>query len=325
MQLTKQNLLEMYRKMVRIRILEEGITKFDDEGIVPGTGHVSIGEEAVAVGAISAMGEKDYLVSTHRGHGHVITRGASLPIILAEVLGKATGCTGGKGGSMHISDFDRYILGTNGIVGGGINIAGGVGLAIKLQKTDQVCLCFFGDGASNRGTFHEALNLASMWKVPTVYVCVNNQYAMTLPFCRGCSVQDISARAASYDIPGYKVDGLDVVAVYEAVGSAMERARKGGGPSLVEAVTYRMRGHSMRMDKVPGGTDYRPEGEIEDWRENKDPNKIFKNKLIELGYLTDELADKIQAECQKEFDEATDFALNSPEPKPESIFEGIYA
>jgi pyruvate dehydrogenase E1 component alpha subunit len=200
-----------------------------------------------------------------------------------------------------------------------------VGLAIKLQKNDQVCLCFFGDGASNRGTFHEALNLASLWKVPTVYVCINNQYAMTLPFRHGSSVQDISARAASYDIPGYRVDGLDVVAVYEAVGSALERARKGGGPSLIEAVTYRLRGHSMRMDRVPGGSDYRPKGEMEDWAKNKDPIKIFRKKLVELDYLTDELDKKIQAECRKEYEEAADFAMNSPEPEPEAIFEDIYA
>ncbi len=325
MELTKDNLLDMYRRMVRIRIFEEGIAKFDEQGIIPGTGHVSVGEEAVAVGATTAMGDKDYLVSTHRGHGHLLARGASMPIILAEVLGKATGCTGGKGGSMHLSDFDRYILGTNGIVGGGLNIAGGLGLAMKMQKTDQVCLCFFGDGASNRGVFHEGLNLASLWKVPTVYLCTNNQYAMTLPLSKSCANQDISARAVAYDIPGYRVDGTDVIAVYEAVTAALERAREGKGPSLIEAISYRLRGHSMRMDRMPGGSFYRPEGEMEDWWENKDPIKIFQQKLKELGYTTDESAAKTLSECQQEFREATEFAQNSPEPKPESIYEWIYA
>lgn len=325
MEFTKENLLEIYRSMLRIRTFEEGIAKLDETGVIPGTGHVSIGEEAVAVGATGALGEKDYLVSTHRGHGHLLARGASMPIILAEVMGKATGCTGGKGGSMHMSDFDRYILGTNGIVGGGIGIGGGLGLGIKLQKTGQVCLCFFGDGASNRGTFHEALNMAALWKVPTVYVCTNNQYAMTLPLCRSCSNQDIAARAVAYDMPGYRVDGTDVIAVYEAVQGAVERARQGKGPSLIEVISYRLRGHSMRMDRMPGGTSYRPKGEIEDWWENKDPIKIFGKKLAELGYLNDELASQIEAECQKEFQEATDFALNSPEPKPETIYEWIYA
>ncbi|MEE9399613.1 MAG: thiamine pyrophosphate-dependent dehydrogenase E1 component subunit alpha [Dehalococcoidales bacterium] len=325
MELTRDNLLDMYRRMVRIRFFEEGISKFDEQGEVAGTGHVSIGEEAIAVGATTAMGARDYLVSTHRGHGHLLARGASMPIILAEVLGKVTGCTGGKGGSMHLSDFSRYILGTNGIVGGGISIAGGLGLAIKMQKTDQVCLCFFGDGASNRGVFHEALNMASLWKVPTVFLCTNNQYAMTLPLCRGCANQDISARAVAYDIPGYRVDGTDVIAVYEAVSAALEQARKGAGPSLIEVISYRLRGHSMRMDRMPGGSSYRPEGELDDWWENKDPIKIFKKKLIELDYLTEEAAARIDTECHKEFDEAAEFAHNSPEPSPESIFEGIYS
>ncbi len=325
MEFTKENLLEMYRQMVRIRTFEEGITHYAGQGYVPGTGHVSIGEEAVAVGACTALGEKDYIISTHRAHGHLLARGASMPVILSEVFGKATGCTGGKGGSMHLSDFDRYILGTNGIVGGGINIAGGVGLATKMRKTDQVVLCFFGDGASNRGVFHEGLNLAALWKVPTVYLCTNNQYAMTLPLCRNCANQDISARAVAYDIPGYRVDGTDVIAVYEAVSAALARARKGEGPSLIEVIAFRLRGHSMRMDVMPGGSDYRPKGELEDWWENKNPIKLFQKKLTELGYMNDETAAKIEAECQQEFAKAADFALNSPEPGPESIYEWIYA
>ena len=325
MPLTKEALLDMYRRMLIIRYFEEGLTEFSRQGLVPGTGHVSIGEEAVAVGSCTALEEKDYIISTHRAHGHLLAKGADINIILAEVLGKATGCTGGKGGSMHLSDFGRQILGTNGIVGGGINIAGGVGLAIKKRKTGQICLGFFGDGASNRGTFHEGLNLAALWKIPTVFVCTNNQYGLSMPQSKACANLDISARAAAYGMPGYRVDGTDVIAVYEAVKSAADRARKGNGPSLIEAVSYRLRGHSMRMDQMPGGSDYRPEGEVEDWAANKDPIKIFDRKLKELGYLTDEAAKQIDAECRKVFEAASEFALNSPEPEPATAFTWVYA
>lgn len=325
MPLTKEVLLNMYRRMLTIRHFEEGITELSRQGLVPGTGHVSIGEEAVAVGACSALEEKDYIISTHRAHGHLLARGADINVILAEVLGKATGCTGGKGGSMHLSDFSRQILGTNGIVGGGINIAGGVGLAIKMRQTGQICLGFFGDGAANRGTFHEGLNLAAVWKVPTVFVCTNNQYGLSMPQSKACVNIDISARASAYGMPGYRVEGTDVIAVYEAVKIAVERARKGEGPSLIEAVSYRLRGHSMRMDQMPGGSDYRPKGEIEDWSANKDPVNIFRRKLTELGYLDDKAAEQIDAACQKLFDSAADFALNSPEPEPETAFQWVYA
>jgi TPP-dependent pyruvate/acetoin dehydrogenase alpha subunit len=325
MSLTKERLLDMYRRMLVIRHFEEGITELSGQGLVPGTGHVSIGEEAVAVGACYALEEKDYIISTHRAHGHLLAKGADINVILAEVLGKATGCTGGKGGSMHLSDFSRQILGTNGIVGGGINIAGGVGLAIKKRQTGQVCLGFFGDGAANRGTFHEGLNLAAVWRVPTVFVCTNNQYGLSMPQCKACGNIDISARATAYGMPGYRVDGTDVIAVYEAVKSAAERARQGEGPSFVEAVSYRLRGHSMRMDTVPGGNIYRPEGEVDEWSATKDPIRTFHGKLAELGYLDDKLAEEIDADTRKLFKEASDFALNSPEPEPETAFTWVYA
>lgn len=325
MQLTKDILLGMYRRMVIIRLFEESLQYYFEQGYVPGAGHSSVGEEAVAVGACSALGENDYLISTHRAHGHLLARGASLPIILAEVFGKATGCTGGKGGSMHLSDFDRYILGTNGIVGGGINIAGGIGLSLVMRKTDQVCLCFFGDGASNRGTFHEGLNLSARWKVPTVFLCTNNKYAMTTPVRKGCANIDISARAVAYDMPGFSVDGTDVLAVYEAVKGAVERARRGEGPSLIVAVAYRFREHSLRHDLLPEKVNWRPKGEVEEWWKTKDPIKIFRQKLKERGYMTDELVENIETECQQELDKAVDFAIKSPEPNPESIFMGIYA
>ncbi|MFC1931650.1 thiamine pyrophosphate-dependent dehydrogenase E1 component subunit alpha [Chloroflexota bacterium] len=322
MKFTREQLLKMYRQMVTIRYFEEGLPGYWDAGYLPGTGHSSAGEEAVAVGACTALDDKDYIISTHRAHGHLLAKGASPRILMAELFTKATGCAKGKGGTMHLSDFDRHILGTNGIVGGGITIAGGVGLALKMKKTKQVCLCFFGDGASNRGVFHEALNLASLRKINTVFICCNNQYALSTPVDRGCANPDISARAIAYDMPGYRVDGTDVVAVYEAVKSAVERARKGEGPSLVECVAYRLQGHNVLESRRPG---YQPESEKKEWRENKDPIKIFKQKLTELGYITDEIAGEIEAEAKKEIDEAFNFAMESPEPGAEALFQDIYA
>ena len=325
MQLTREILLGMYRRMLTIRLFELSLPHYFDEGYIVGTGHASLGEEAVAVGACSALNDDDYVMSTHRAHGHVLAKGASLPIILAEVFARADGCTGGKGGSMHVSSFDHNFLGTSAIVGGGITIAGGVGLGIKMKKTNQVCLDFFGDGASNRGTFHEALNLASLWKVPTVFLCTNNHYAMTLPLEKGCANPDISARAVAYNMPGHRVDGTDVLSVYEVVKGAVDRARKGDGPSLIECVTYRLSpAHSLRTLELPE-TKYRPEGEVEDWWEKHDPVKFFRQKLTGMGHLTDELADQIESEVKKELDDAVDFAKKSPEPRLETAFEGIYA
>lgn len=327
MQLTKQKLLDMYRQMVTIRLFEEVIPEWLEKGYIPGSAHSSEGEEAVAVGACSALDEKDYVISTHRAHGHALARGASPRIIMAEVFAKATGCIGGKGGTMHLLHLERGLLPTMGIVGGGITLAGGVGLATKMLKTKQVCLCFFGDGGSNRGVFHETLNLASLQKVNTVFLCINNQYAIAMPQRKACANPDISARAAAYNMPGYKVDGTDVTAVYETVKSAVERARKGDGPSLIECVAYRLREHSTNISirLRQGLQPYRPKGEAEEWWETKDPIKIFRLKLTEKGYMTDEIARKIEAEAQQEIDEAVDFAIKSPEPAAETLFENIYA
>jgi len=325
MKFTANDLLAMYEQMVRIRIFELSLPLLYEQGHVVGTAHSSVGEEAVAVGACAALDGKDYVISTHRAHGHVLARGAAVSIILAEAFAKASGCAGGKGGSMHVSDQDLNFLATSAIVGGGITVAGGIGLAMKMQKSGQVCLCFFGDGASNRGTFHEGLNLAALWKVPTVFICTNNQYAMTLPLHKNCANTDISARATCYNIPGFKVDGTDVLAVYEATEKAVARARKGEGPSLIECITYRLSPeHSLRVSSV-GGTSYRPEGELEEWWENHDPVKIFKQQLIDRGHLTDELAEQIEKRSREEFGKAVDFAMKSAEPVPESAFENIYA
>ncbi len=322
MEFTKERLLEMYRMMVTIRQFDSGLERYWDEGYLVGAGHSSAGEEAVAVGACSALGEKDYIISTHRAHGHVLARGADPRVIMAELFTRSGGCTGGKGGSMHISDFDRYILGTNGIVGQGITLAGGVGLALKMKKSKQICLCFFGDGASSRGVFHEALNLASLRKVNTVFLCCNNQYALSTPNYRECANTDISVRAVAYDMPGVRVDGTDVIAVHEAVKEATERARNGDGPSLIECVAYRLQGHNTLEKNRP---QYQPEGEKEEWRRTKDPVTIFKQQLIKMNYLTDEIAEEIETEANKLIEDAYDFAVNSPEPGEETLFQNIYA
>lgn len=322
MEFTKEKLLDIYRNMILIRLFEEGLPHYWEEGLLVGTGHSSAGEEAVAVGACSALDEKDYIISTHRAHGHLLARGADPRLIMAELFTRSGGCTGGKGGTMHISDFDRYILGTNGIVGGGITLAGGVGLALKMKRLKQVCLCFFGDGASSRGVFHEALNLASLRKVNTVFLCCNNQYALSTPIYMESANTDISVRGLSYDMPGIRVDGTDVIAVYEAVKEAVERARKGDGPSLIECVAYRLQGHNVIEIRRP---QYQPESEKEEWNNTKDPIKIFKQRLIEMGYLKDKTAEKIAVDTQKQIDEAYDYAINSPEPSEDTLFQNIYA
>ena len=324
MNLTKRQLLKMYRKMVEIRVFESSLVHYYQEGLLVGTGHPSLGEEAVAVGACSAVGNKDYVLSTHRAHAHVLAKGANMPTIVAELFGKATGCTKGKGGSMHVSDFEHGFLGTSAIVGSGIGICGGIGLGIKLKKEDRICLCFFGDGASNRGTFHEALNLAALWQVPTVFICINNQYAVSTPQYKVCANKDISARAVAYDIPGARIDGTDVISVHETVKNAADRARSGEGPSLIECVTYRLsEQHSMRAVTVPG-TEYRPEGELVGWWENHDPVKIFREKLQEMGYINDRQVADIDEQVAKEFQDAVNYALNSAEPQLETAFQDIY-
>ena len=324
MELAKRQLLEIYRKMVEIRVFESNLVHYYQEGLLVGTGHPSLGEEAVAVGACSAVENKDYVLSTHRAHAHVLAKGASMPTIVAELFGKAAGCTKGKGGSMHVTDFEHGFLGSSAIVGSGFGICGGIGLGIKLKKEDRVCLCFFGDGASNRGTFHESLNLAALWRVPTIFVCTNNQYASSTPQDKACANKDISARAEAYDIPGARIDGTDVISIYETVKNAADRARRGEGPSLIECVTYRLsEQHSMRAVTVPG-TEYRPEGELAEWWEKHDPVKIFKQKLLDMGYINEKLVAEIDEQVAKEFQDAVDYALNSPEPQLDAAFEDIY-
>jgi pyruvate dehydrogenase E1 component alpha subunit len=261
----------------------------------------------------------DLILSTHRGHGHCIAKGADLNRMMAEFIGKETGYCRGRGGSMHIADIEGGNLGANGVVAGGVPIAVGVGLSLKMQKRDQIILCFFGDGAANLGPFHEALNMAAIWTLPVVYVCENNQYAMSYPVRKAFAIERISDRAAAYGMPGVTVDGNDVLAVHEAVSEGVQRAREGGGPSLIENVTYRWRGHS-RSDV----NRYRTKEEIESWQA-KCPIERFSKHLLEEGVLTEEEIDRIEETSYADIDAAVEFSEASPDPDLETIEEGVYA
>ena len=316
---SKDLLLEMYEKMVRIRHFEDNAIKLFNQGLVRGPMHVYIGEEAVAVGACSNLNDEDYITSTHRGHGHCIAKGGKVDKMAAELVGKATGYCKGKGGSMHIADPDIGILGANGIVAGGMGIATGAGLSAKMRGTDQVAVCFFGDGATNEGAFHEALNMAAIWDLPVVFVCENNLYGLTGPAEEMLSVKDVAARATGYDIPGIVVDGNDVLDVYEAVGEAVKRAREGGGPSLIEAKTYRLKGHFVGDPCV-----YRDDEEVEMWRK-KEPIKRFRKHLIKNEGIKEDELDEIDKNIDAELEKAVKFAKESPEPEIEVVFEDVFS
>ncbi len=311
-------MIEMYRKMLQIRRFEERAFELYSQNLIPGTIHTYIGEEAVAVGVCSNLRKDDYITSTHRGHGHCIAKGARLDRIMAEIFGKETGYCKGKGGSMHIADFSVGMLGATGVVGAGYPIAVGAGLSAKLRGTDQVVACFFGDGASNQGTFHEGINLAAVWKLPVVFVCENNLYGMGTYVSRVMLIKDIADRAVGYGIPGVVVDGNDVLAVYETAGEAVRRAREGKGPTLMECKTYRHKGHA-RLDPAT----YRPPQEVDEWLK-RDPIPRFRSKLLEEKIITVEEAQRIEREVVEEIEAAVKFASESPFPRPEEALEDIY-
>jgi len=316
---TKEKLVEMYRKMLEIRLFEEKVFELYAQNLVPGTIHLYAGEEAIAVGVCSALRRDDYITSTHRGHGHCIAKGAELKRVMAEILGKKTGYCKGKGGSMHIADFSIGVLGATAIVGAGIPIAVGAGLSIKLRKADQVVACFFGEGASNQGTFHEGINMASIWKLPIIFVCENNLYAMGTRQSVVMAIENVADRAAAYGIPGVVVDGNDILSVYEVAQKAVERAREGEGPTLIECKTYRHKGHS-RVDPAK----YRPKEEVEEWLA-KDPIKRFKEKLLKTNTLEEAEIRQIEKEVSAEIEEAVKFAMESPYPAPEEALQDVYA
>jgi pyruvate dehydrogenase E1 component alpha subunit len=317
-EIKKDTLLSIYETMVKIRVFESRVSELFAQGKLPGFIHLYIGEEAVATGVCAHLNEGDYITSTHRGHGHLIAKGGDLKLMMAELYGKRTGYCKGKGGSMHIADVDLGILGANGIVGGGPPIATGAGFAIKYQEKENVVVCFFGDGASNQGTTHEGMNMASIWKLPVIFVCENNFYGISLSQAHHQSISDIADRAAAYDIPGVVVDGNDVTAVYEAAAEAVKRARAGHGPSLIECKTYRHRGHFEGDPTV-----YRSKDEVDAWMK-KDPIPRYEASLRHMGLLDDAKILAVHKEMEDRVDEAIRFAEMSPWPDPSELLEDIY-
>lgn len=317
--ISKEKLLEMFEKMLLIRHFEDRIYYLFLQGIMPGTIHLYQGEEAVAVGVCSNLRKDDVITSTHRPHGCTIAKGVSIKTLMAELFGKTTGCCGGKGGSMHVGDPEVGALPAIAIVGGNIPIAAGAALAFKFQKSDRVSVSFFGDGASNEGIFHEAINMTAIWNLPIIFVCENNLYGASTHVSKVMNIANIADRAAGYGIPGVVIDGNDIIAVYQGVKEAVERARSGHGPTLIECKTYRHGGHS-RSDAC----NYRSKGEKEEWLK-KDPIIRMKHLLIEMKLLTEEMASGIEEKTEKEINEAVEFAQNSPFPKPEDTLADIWA
>jgi pyruvate dehydrogenase E1 component alpha subunit len=315
-----QDHIAYYRTMVTIRQFETLAGELFAAAKIPGFIHLSIGQEASAVGVCSCLRDDDYLTTTHRGHGHMIAKGAELKKMVAELFGKKTGYCKGKGGSMHIADFSIGILGANGVVAGGLPIIAGAGFSIKMRKTDQVAVCFFGDGAANRGPVHEVMNLASIWNLPIIFVIENNRYASTTPQNHACSLDDICLRAGGYNIPGIAVDGNDVLSVRQAALPAVERARRGEGPSLIENKTYRIRGHFEGDPQK-----YRTRSEVQDWQDQRDPIRQFADFLIGQKVLTPDLDQQIREEVAAELKEAVAFAESSPFPQPQEALEDLYA
>jgi pyruvate dehydrogenase E1 component alpha subunit len=311
-------LLEMYRKMLLIRRFEERAIELYSEGLIPGLLHTYVGEEAVAVGVCQNLRNTDYITSTHRGHGHCIAKGADPKRMMAELMGKKTGYCKGKGGSMHIADFSKGILGAEAIVGAGLPIAVGAGLSLKMDKKDSVVVAFFGDGASNQGNFHECLNLASVWNLPVIFVCENNHYAISVSTKKSTSVEKISQRACAYDIPGITVDGNDVIEVYLKSRELIDRARNGEGPAILECVTYRFRGHHER-DPLK----YRKNEEVQEWLKRCPINRL-KNHILSNKLADEEVFGEIEGDIKNTIDEAVKFAVDSPEPEFDVVFEDVY-
>jgi len=314
----KEFLIGFYRTMVRIRNFELKAEELFLQAKLPGFIHLYIGEEAIATGAMANLRKDDYITSTHRGHGHMIAKGADVKKMMAELYGKETGYCKGKGGSMHIADVSIGVLGANGEVAGGLPIAVGAGMAIKMQKKDSVVISLFGDGASNRGAFHEALNWASVYRLPVIFLNENNQFASTERVTETTSVQNIADRAVGYNIPGVIVDGNDVMAVYEVVKEAVDRARSGGGPTLIEAKTYRIKGHFVGDPVL-----YRNESEVnEKWQ--FEPISRFESTLFEMGIITDAEKESIWKQAEQEIKNAVNFAEKSKYPEPESALQDLF-
>ena len=318
MEIKKTKMREMYEKMLQIRKFEEKVAYFFTMGMVHGTTHLYIGEEATAVGACCALEEHDLITSTHRGHGHCIAKGIDLDRMMAEFLGKEEGYCKGKGGSMHIADLSRGNLGANGVVGGGIPVAVGAGLTTRMKKIDRIVVCFFGDGAANQGSFHESLNLASIWQLPVLFICENNLYGMSMHVKRHLNIRDLSVRASAYGIPGKTVNGNDVIAVYESVMEAKPYIKE-KGPMLIVASTYRITGHSKSDANA-----YRTREEIGAWKK-KCPIKAFRKYLIDHKIYTAKTLDRIEKKAVEAIERAVEFSQSLPYPSLDSILDDVYA
>jgi pyruvate dehydrogenase E1 component alpha subunit len=316
--IAKKKILEIYEMMVRIRKFEERAESLFERNLLRGSVHLYIGQEAVAATFGALLTDSDYITSTHRGHGHCLAKGGEAKYMLAELMGKQNGYCSGRGGSMHIADVTKGNLGANAIVAGGIPIATGAALAISLRGSKDVAVCFFGEGAANQGAFHESLNLASVWKLPIVYVCENNTFALTVPLSQSTSVKDISVRSVGYDMPGYTVDGNDALGMYDTALKAIQHAREGRGPSLVECKTYRWKGHWVGDPEV-----YRSKEEIAVWKK-KCPIQRLKKHLLEKGIATPKTLEGIEGRIEEEIDQAEAFARESPEPDPSHVLDNVY-
>ena len=314
----KERALWILETMCKIREFEEAAYRLFEQNKLRGSVHLYTGEEACAATICSTLTDKDYITSTHRGHGHCIAKGAELDKALAEPMGKATGYCKGRSGSMHIADFEKGNLGANAIVGGGIPIATGAGLAIKMQKKDNVAVCFFGDGASNEGTFHESINFAAIHNLPVIYVCENNGFGISVPLSESTADPDIVDRAVGYGILGLQADGYDVLDLDEKFLQAKERALKGEGPTLLEVKTYRWRGHWTGDPEV-----YRDKEVTEEWK-SRDAIVTFGKWIVEQGFATEEEVEKIHKDVRAEMDKAVDFALSSPEPDPAHLLDDVF-
>ncbi len=318
MALDNQTRKSLYETMTRIRAFEERVRKEFAGGKLPGFVHLYAGQEAVAAGVCASLRPTDYIISNHRGHGHCIAKGVDTKGMMAELFGRATGTCKGKGGSMHIADVDKGMLGANGIVGAGFPLACGAGFTAKVKGTDQVSVCFFGDGSTNQGTFHESVNLAAIWKLPVIFVCENNGYAEATPVGYAVGVPDLATRAVAYGIPGVIVDGMNVIAVHEAAGKAVARARAGEGPTLMECKTYRYYGH-FEGD----GQSYKTKEEVQRYRD-RDPLRVFRGQAEKAGWISSAELDAIDAKAAAEIQEAVAYAESSPQPRLEDTFTDVY-
>jgi acetoin:2,6-dichlorophenolindophenol oxidoreductase subunit alpha len=317
--ISQELLFNYYKKMLELRLFELKVQELYRNGRLPGFVHLYVGEEAVAVGVCSNLEARDLIFSTHRGHGHALAKGVPAGVVLAELWGKTTGSSGGRGGSMHMYAPEYGFMGTNGIVGAPIPLATGAALSAKLRKKGQVVVCFFGDGAVNSGSFHEAVNLGAVWNLPVLYVCENNLYATEMAFRRATKNTNIASRAAAYGLPGIEVDGQDVMAVHEVAQAAIRRAREDGGPTLIECKTYRYVGHH----EGDPGTDYRTREEVQHWKQ-QDPVKLARKLLLDSGGVDESKLQLADLAVEQLIDQAVEFAEKSPEPAADSVNEHVF-